>query len=114
LGEADADHVCAAARKLATAHVADIRAKIVDLQEMERVLSAAICEREPERRLRCPVIEVYFATLLDLMPMPKGSCREKTPRRRHRTETVPIAGLDGIALDRLIAQHGDAKLTDLL
>jgi MerR family mercuric resistance operon transcriptional regulator len=61
LGEADADHVCAAARKLATAHVADILAKIADLQKMERVLSAAMCECGPGQRRRCPVIEVLSA-----------------------------------------------------
>ena len=58
LGEADSDHVCAEAQRLASAHVADIRAKIADLQEMERVLSAALCECEAGSRPRCRVIEV--------------------------------------------------------
>ena len=46
------------ARSLAAAHVADIRAKIADLQEMERVLTEAMCECEAGRETRCPLIEV--------------------------------------------------------
>jgi MerR family mercuric resistance operon transcriptional regulator len=46
------------ARSLAAAHVADIRAKIADLQEMERVLTEAMCECEAGREARCPLIEV--------------------------------------------------------
>ena len=49
---------CAEARNLAAAHVADIRAKIADLQAMERVLSDAICECASGRQPRCPLIEV--------------------------------------------------------
>ena len=48
----------ATARKIATAHVADIQAKIADLQAMERVLTDAICECETGRQPRCPLIEV--------------------------------------------------------
>jgi MerR family mercuric resistance operon transcriptional regulator len=58
LAEAGDGHVCAEARKLLTPHVADIRAKIADLREMERVLSAALCECEAGRQPRCPLIEV--------------------------------------------------------
>ncbi|MGH7065794.1 MAG: MerR family transcriptional regulator [Stellaceae bacterium] len=54
-GGADA---CAEARKLASAHVADIRTKIADLQAMERVLSDAVRECESGRQPRCPLIEV--------------------------------------------------------
>lgn len=50
--------VCAEARRLAAAHVADLRAKIADLQAMERVLSEAICECEAGWRRTCPLIEV--------------------------------------------------------
>lgn len=56
-GESD-DSACAEARSLAAAHVADIRAKIADLQAMERVLSEAICECESGQQPRCPLIEV--------------------------------------------------------
>ena len=48
----------AAARKIATAHVADIQTKIADLQAMERVLSKALCECEQGNQPRCPLIEV--------------------------------------------------------
>ena len=59
LARADTDDaVCAEARSLAAAHVADIRAKIADLQAMESVLTDAICECETGQRPRCPLIEV--------------------------------------------------------
>jgi MerR family mercuric resistance operon transcriptional regulator len=58
LARAEGDAACAEARSLAAAHVADIRAKIADLQAMERVLSDAICECESGQQPRCPLIEV--------------------------------------------------------
>ena len=58
LAGAEGENACAAARSLAAAHVADIRAKIADLQAMERVLSEAICECEAGQQPRCPLIEV--------------------------------------------------------
>jgi hypothetical protein len=45
-------------RNLTAAHVADIRAKIADLQAMERVLTEAMCECEAGRDTRYPLIEV--------------------------------------------------------
>jgi MerR family mercuric resistance operon transcriptional regulator len=58
LAAVDGKNVRAEARSLAAAHVADIRAKIADLQAMEAVLSNAICECQAGRRSRCPLIEV--------------------------------------------------------
>ena len=56
---ADGDHICVEARGIASAHVADIRAKIADLQAMERVLSDAICEcAAREQPGCCPIIDV--------------------------------------------------------
>jgi MerR family mercuric resistance operon transcriptional regulator len=55
---ADGHNIRVEARSIAVAHVAEIRAKIADLQAMERILSDAICECESGRRLRCPLIEV--------------------------------------------------------
>ena len=53
------DHICVEARSIAAAHVADIRAKIEDLQAMERVLSDAICEcAAREQPGCCPIIDV--------------------------------------------------------
>jgi MerR family mercuric resistance operon transcriptional regulator len=52
------ENVRAKARKVAAAHVADIRQKITDLQAMEAVLSKAICECEAGQQTRCPLIEV--------------------------------------------------------
>jgi MerR family mercuric resistance operon transcriptional regulator len=54
----DNDHTRTEARNLSAAHVADIRARIADLQAMERVLSDAICECEGGQRPRCPLIQV--------------------------------------------------------
>lgn len=58
LAGAEGDDACAEARSLAAAHVADIRAKIADLQAMEQVLSEAIRACEADRQPRCPLIEV--------------------------------------------------------
>ena len=58
LAAGDSEDVRAEARSIATTHVAEIRAKIADLQAMERVLSEAICECDAGRRPRCPLIEV--------------------------------------------------------
>jgi MerR family mercuric resistance operon transcriptional regulator len=46
------------ARQLAAAHVAEVRAKIADLQAMERILTGAVCECDAGRGPACPVIEV--------------------------------------------------------
>jgi MerR family transcriptional regulator, mercuric resistance operon regulatory protein len=56
--DGEREHTRAEARSLANAHVADIRAKIADLQAMERVLSTAVCECETGGQPRCPLIEV--------------------------------------------------------
>ena len=54
-------------RNLVAAHVEDIRAKIADLQAMERVLTEAMCECEAEREPRCPLIDI-----LSGMPVPNA------------------------------------------
>ncbi len=48
----------AEARQLAAAHVAEVRAKIADLQAMERILTGAVSECDAGRGPACPVIEV--------------------------------------------------------
>jgi len=58
LARTEGDDARVEARNLATAHVADIRNKIADLQAMERVLSEAICECEAGQQPECPLIEV--------------------------------------------------------
>ena len=62
LADTDSDQVRAEARSLAAAHVAEVRAKIADLEAMERALSAAICECEPGQRPGCPIIEELAGT----------------------------------------------------
>ena len=54
----DGEDVRTEARGIAAAHVAGIRAKIADLQAMERVLTDAICECDGGQRPRCPLMEV--------------------------------------------------------
>ena len=58
LAATDSEHVRAEARNLTAAHVGDIRAKIIDLQAIERVLTEAMCQCEAGRESRCPLIEV--------------------------------------------------------
>jgi MerR family mercuric resistance operon transcriptional regulator len=55
---AEGEDVRSEARTLVAAHVADIRAKVADLQAMERVLTEALCECKAGRDTRCPLIEV--------------------------------------------------------
>ena len=62
LADTDGDDVRAEARGLAAAHVAEIRAKIADLQAMERVLTVAICECETRQQPGCPLIQVLSGT----------------------------------------------------
>jgi MerR family transcriptional regulator, mercuric resistance operon regulatory protein len=57
-----ADHrrrPCAEARVLATAHLADVRAKIADLHAMERVLSHTVARCAAGRSARCPLIDAF-------------------------------------------------------
>jgi MerR family mercuric resistance operon transcriptional regulator len=65
LAGADDDRVRVEARRLAAAHVAEIRAKITDLQAMERVLSNAIRDCDSGRPPRCPLIEVLSQDVRD-------------------------------------------------
>jgi MerR family mercuric resistance operon transcriptional regulator len=48
---------CAEVRVVAEAHLKDVRAKIVDLRRMERVLKATVARCAEGRRSDCPVIE---------------------------------------------------------
>lgn len=58
LAAARSEAARASARRLAATHVADVRAKIADLQAMERVLTAAICDCDAGEGPVCPLIEV--------------------------------------------------------
>lgn len=58
LAAASGEDICAEARSIAAAHVAEIRAKVADLQAIETVLTDAICECESGRDSWCPLIEV--------------------------------------------------------
>ena len=59
LAQTDEDPAtCAEAQRLAVARLRDIRRMMVDLQAMEGVLMAALCECEAGQHERCPLIEV--------------------------------------------------------
>ncbi|MBX6747303.1 MAG: MerR family DNA-binding protein, partial [Acetobacteraceae bacterium] len=49
---------CAEARDLAAAHLADVRARIADLQAMERVLAETVRRCDLGGEAVCPLIEV--------------------------------------------------------
>ena len=51
---------CAEVRVVAEAHLKDVRAKIVDLRRMERVLKATVARCAEGRRSDCPVIEALY------------------------------------------------------
>src|SRR5215813_9909718 len=51
---------CAEVRVVAEAHLKDVRAKIVDLRRMERVLNATVARCAEGRRADCPVIEALY------------------------------------------------------
>ena len=58
-----ADHrqrPCAEARTLAAAHLADVRARIADLQAMERVLGETVARCADGRSARCPLIDAFY------------------------------------------------------
>jgi MerR family mercuric resistance operon transcriptional regulator len=67
-GAADEKDIRAKARNIAAVHVADIRAKIADLQAMERVLTDAICECETGQYPRCPLIVVLSGETTGAQP----------------------------------------------
>ena len=48
---------CAEVRVVAETHLKDVRAKIVDLRRMERVLKATVARCAEGRRSDCPMIE---------------------------------------------------------
>lgn len=58
LAEDDGDAMRAAARGVFSTHIEEIRAKIADLQSMERVLTEAVHECAAGRHPNCPLIEV--------------------------------------------------------
>jgi len=58
-----ADHrrrPCAEARSLAATHLEDVRAKIADLKEMERVLRETVARCGSGKGSHCPLIETLY------------------------------------------------------
>ncbi|HVC50802.1 MAG TPA: helix-turn-helix domain-containing protein [Stellaceae bacterium] len=58
LSATDSGDMRAEARSVFSAHIEEIRAKIADLQSMERVLTEAVEECAAGRHPNCPLIEV--------------------------------------------------------
>jgi MerR family mercuric resistance operon transcriptional regulator len=58
LAASDGEDIRSEARSVFSAHVAEIRSKIADLQSMEQVLSEAIRECAAGRHPQCPLIDV--------------------------------------------------------
>ena len=61
LSETDGQSACAEVRELAAGHLAVVRAKISDLQAMERVLADAVRRCASGELPGCPVIEALSA-----------------------------------------------------
>ena len=68
---------CAEVRVVAEAHLKDVRAKIVDLRRMERVLQATVARCASGGRAHCPVIEALYR---DEFPRAKSSAMSATTR----------------------------------
>jgi MerR family transcriptional regulator, mercuric resistance operon regulatory protein len=85
-----ADHrqrPCAEARALAAAHLADVRAKIADLQAMELVLEETVARCADGRSARCPLIDAFYRD--GLAPVREGAAAPT--RRRARNPRGPHA-----------------------
>jgi MerR family mercuric resistance operon transcriptional regulator len=75
---------CAEVRKVAEAHLADVRAKIADLRRMERVLQGTIRQCVLGGRADCPMIDALYRN---------GSARthEKTGKKTTVRAMVDVA-----------------------
>jgi MerR family mercuric resistance operon transcriptional regulator len=61
LSDDDASAACAEVRQLAASHLAEVRAKIADLQAMERVLADAVRRCAAGELPGCPIIDALSA-----------------------------------------------------
>ena len=62
LSAADGKNTCGEVRQVAARHLADIRAKIVDLRAMARVLSDAVQRCDADETPGCPLIDTLSAS----------------------------------------------------
>jgi MerR family mercuric resistance operon transcriptional regulator len=62
LSAEDGNNTCAEVRQVAARHLADIRAKIVDLRAMARVLSDAVERCDAGEMPGCPLIDTLLAS----------------------------------------------------
>lgn len=84
-----ADHhrrPCAEARRVAAAHLEDVRAKIADLQVMERVLKETVARCGAGRSPHCPLIEALYREGPGLA---EASFQRASPRSTRTTRRSP-------------------------
>jgi MerR family transcriptional regulator, mercuric resistance operon regulatory protein len=62
LSAGDGENSCGEVRELAARHLADVRAKIADLREMERLLRKAVRRCDMGERPGCPLIDTLSAS----------------------------------------------------
>ena len=62
LSAGDSENTCAEVRELAARHLADVRAKIADLREMERLLAKAVRRCDTSEPPGCPLIDTLSAS----------------------------------------------------
>jgi MerR family transcriptional regulator, mercuric resistance operon regulatory protein len=72
---------CAAVRDVAAGHLDDVRAKIADLEKMERMLAKAVRQCERGERQGCPVIDALSS---DAIAWSSGSRRLRGDRTSGR------------------------------
>lgn len=53
---------CIEARDIAASHLANVRARLVDLRKMERVLAATVRACDTDNHVGCPLIDTLSAT----------------------------------------------------
>jgi MerR family mercuric resistance operon transcriptional regulator len=81
---------CAEARAVASAHLADVRAKIVDLRRMERVLRETVARCEAGTGSECALIEALSSESGAARPI--GARKSRTSNRtRGDSSTGPVA-----------------------
>ncbi len=79
----DGENTCAEVRQLAAGHLADVRAKIADLRDMERVLANAVRGCDAGELPGCPLIDSLSAAA------PLISSSTTIGARPHRTRSLP-------------------------
>ena len=92
-----ADHrrrPCAEARRVATAHLADVRAKLAGLRVMERVLKETVTQCGRSNGRHCPLIEALFESRYLVAPRTTAAARRSVPRGMRRAPVGLPVGVE--------------------